>query len=101
MSDGPVILVVDDELPIRRALQRLFVREGYHVIEAPGAQEALKIAHATPPDLVISDYVMPDRNGLELLVEMRKRHPHTVRMIMTGKADLQTVIAAINDGHVY
>lgn len=101
MSDGPTILVVDDDPPIRRALQRLFAREGYHVIEAPGAQEALKIAGATPPDLVISDYAMPDCNGLELLVEMRKRHPHTVRMIMTGKADLQTVIAAINDGHVY
>ena len=64
-------------------------------------QDALTIAHATPPDLVISDYAMPDCNGLELLVEMRKRHPQTVRMIMTGKADLQTVIAAINDGHVY
>lgn len=101
MSDKPTILVVDDDPPIRRALQRLFAREGYHVIEAPGAQDALTIAHATPPDLVISDYAMPDCNGLELLVEMRKRHPQTVRMIMTGKADLQTVIAAINDGHVY
>ncbi len=101
MSDEPVILVVDDDPPIRRALQRLFVREGYRVIEASGPPEALKIAQATPPDLVISDYVMPDGNGLDLLVEIRKRYPHMVRMIMTGKADLQTVIAAINDGHVY
>src|SRR3972149_4790196 len=99
MSERQTILIVDDEAPIRRSLQRLFAREHYRVLEAAGGQEALKIADAV--DLIISDYVMPGGNGLALLTTMKKRHPHVVRMIMTGKADLQAVITAINEGHVY
>jgi DNA-binding NtrC family response regulator len=101
MTERPTILIVDDEAPIRRALQRLFAREHYRVLEAAGEQEALKIADADTVDLIISDYVMPGGNGLDLLTTMKKRHPHVVRMIMTGRADLQAVITAINEGHVY
>jgi DNA-binding NtrC family response regulator len=101
MTERPTILIVDDEAPIRRSLQRLFAREHYRVLEASGGQEALKIADTDAVDLIISDYVMPDGNGLDLLTTMKKRHPRVVRMIMTGKADLQTVITAINEGHVY
>jgi DNA-binding NtrC family response regulator len=101
MSDQATVLIVDDEASIRRALMRLLGRESHRVLEAPGAQEALKIADTTPVDLVITDYAMPDCNGLELLVQMKTRYPQTVRMIMTGKADLKAVIAAINEGHVY
>jgi DNA-binding NtrC family response regulator len=101
MTERPTILIVDDEAPIRRTLQRLFAREHYRVLEAAGEQEALKIADADAVDLIISDYVMPGGNGLDLLTTMKKRHPHVVRMIMTGKADLQAVITAINEGHVY
>jgi DNA-binding NtrC family response regulator len=101
MSDQATVLVVDDEVSICRALGRLFARESYRVLEASGAQEALKIAETTSIDLIISDYAMPDTNGLDLLVLMKNRYPQTVRMIMTGKADLKAVIAAINEGHVY
>lgn len=101
MGDSSTILVVDDEPSVRRALHRLFVREQYRVLEADGAAEALKHAAATPVDLIITDYAMPECNGLDLLIRMKKAYPQVVRMIMTGKADLQAVISAINDGHVY
>jgi len=101
MSEQPVILIVDDEPQIRSALRRLLEREQYEVLEAPGTHEALKIAQRQRVDLVISDYLMPESNGLDLLVQMKKHHPRTVRIIMTGKADLNTVVTAINEGHVY
>ncbi|MEO5657373.1 MAG: response regulator [Nitrospiria bacterium] len=100
-TERPTILVVDDEPSVRRALQRLFAREQYRVLDAGGAEEALKLVAANPIDLIITDYAMPECNGLELLVRMKKSHPEIVRMIMTGKADLQAVISAINEGHVY
>jgi len=101
MGEQPVILIVDDEPQIRSALRRLLEREQYEVLDAPGTQEALKIARRRRVDLVISDYMMPESNGLDFLIQMKKDHPQTVRIIMTGKADLNTVVAAINDGHVY
>jgi DNA-binding NtrC family response regulator len=101
MNETATILVVDDEPSVRRALQRLFTREQYRVVEAGGVTEAVKALGSHPIDLVITDYSMPDGTGLDLLLKMKARYPHIVRMIITGKADLHAVIAAINDGHVY
>ena len=101
MGEQPVILIVDDEPQIRSALRRLLEREQYEVLDAPGVREALKIAQHRRVDLVISDYMMPESNGLDFLIQMKKEHPETVRIIMTGKADLRTVVTAINEGHVY
>jgi DNA-binding NtrC family response regulator len=101
MNDTATILVVDDEPSVRRALQRLFAREQYRVLEAGGVAEAMKALGSSPVELVITDYSMPDGTGLDLLLKMKARYPHIVRMIITGKADLHAVIAAINDGHVY
>src|SRR5262245_37101763 len=101
MSYVPTILVVDDEPSVRRSLQRLFTREEYKVLEAGGVQEAIKTMGSAKVDLVITDYAMPDGTGLDLLLKLKSSHPHVVRMIITGKADLQAVVAAINEGHVY
>ncbi len=101
MDNKATILVVDDEPSVRRALHRLFTREQYRVVEAGGVAEAIKVLGATTIDLVITDYAMPDGTGLDLLSKMKARYPHIVRMVITGKADLNAVIAAINDGHIY
>src|SRR3990172_2905963 len=100
MNDTATILVVDDEPPVRRALQRLFAREQYRVLEGGGVAEAMKALGSSPVDLVITDYAMPDGTGLDLLLKMKARYPHIVRMILTGKADLHAVIAAINNRHL-
>ncbi|MFZ5862106.1 MAG: response regulator [Nitrospirota bacterium] len=101
MSQKPTILVVDDEPAVRASLRRLFAREQYAVLEAGGVQEAIMSMGTAQVDLVITDYAMPDGTGLDLLLMLKQRYPHVVRMIITGKADLNAVIAAINDGHVY
>jgi DNA-binding NtrC family response regulator len=101
MSDIATILIVDDEPSVRRSLHRLFAREQYQVLEAGGVQEAIKTMGSAPIDLVITDYSMPDGTGLDLLMKLKQRYPHVVRMIITGKADVNAVIAAINEGNVY
>lgn len=101
MSDAATILVVDDEPSVRRALHRLLAREQYRVVEAEGVAQALAVLGSHKIDLVITDYAMPDGTGMDLLLKMGPRYPHVVRMIITGKADLHAVVAAINEGHVY
>lgn len=101
MNESPTILVVDDEPSVRRALHRLFAREQYQVLEAGGVQEAIKTMGSARVDLVITDYSMPDGTGLDLLLKLKMSHPHVVRMIITGKADLHAVVSSINEGHVY
>jgi DNA-binding NtrC family response regulator len=101
MKDTATILVVDDEPAVRSALNRLLTGERYRVVEAGSVAEAMRVLGTTGIDLVITDYSMPDCTGLDLLVKMKARYPHIVRVIITGKADLHTVIAAVNDGHVY
>ncbi len=95
------ILIVEDEEFVRRALERLLMRDGYTVLSAPGAEEALAILEKEEVDIVISDHLMPGMKGLEFLEIVRKRRPETLRIILTGFADTDMVIEAINKGEVY
>ena len=70
------ILVVDDEPDIRDILRILLEGEGFEVEEANNGREALEKIQKRPPDLVITDYVMPEMDGEELCRKNKKRHPH-------------------------
>ncbi len=65
------ILVVEDDDSVRKLLVRMLSVEGYPVEEAASAAAALKIIRADPPKLVITDLLMPDQDGLELIMEIR------------------------------
>jgi response regulator RpfG family c-di-GMP phosphodiesterase len=81
----PVILCVDDEPEILGALRRCFRNEPYEVITAGGTEEALGwLAELPAVDLVLTDERMPNMSGTELLQEVRRRSPQTVRVILTG-----------------
>ena len=71
MSGEPLILVVDDERPIRRALEVTLTKAGYRVATAGGAAETLTVAALQPPDLVILDLMLPDGDGAEVCAELR------------------------------
>jgi two-component system KDP operon response regulator KdpE len=71
VSGEPLILVVDDERPIRRALEVTLTKAGYRVATAAGAAEALTAAALTPPDLVILDLMLPDGDGAEVCAQLR------------------------------
>jgi CheY-like chemotaxis protein len=94
-------MVVDDEEAILETMTFTFM-DLYEVITSSDAHRALELldTHA-PVSVVITDQRMPDMTGVELLKEVYQRHPDTVRIILTGFADSENTIRAINDGHVY
>lgn len=95
------ILLVDDEPGVLNALRRVFRQENYTVHTAPGAEEALALLQKTPCHLMISDYMMPGMNGVELLRKVKELHPEMMRIMLTGHADTNAVMGAIKDGAVY
>ena len=95
------ILLVDDEKNILRSLKRLFMEEGYRVITAESGEEGLKILESEKPDMIISDQRMPGMEGLEFLERTIEDHPDVLRIILTGQAELDDAIRAINDGCIY
>ena len=95
------ILCVDDELNILLALQRQ-LRKQFHMESALGADKALAAIRSSGPyAAVVSDLQMPGMNGLELLARVKELAPDTVRIMLTGQADLETAIAAVNQGNIF
>lgn len=95
------ILIVDDEENVRNALRRALRKEGYTLHFADGPQAALELMRTTPVDLVISDHMMPGMSGIDFLTIVRDRWPDVMRLMVTGHADLETAIKAINHGEMY
>ncbi len=95
------ILIVDDEKPIINALKRLLRNQPYTVLTANSGMEALEILAKTDIQVVISDFRMPGMTGGELLVEIHRRYPDVVGIILTGYADYSAVLEALNSGAVY
>ena len=95
------ILLVDDEANILNALARLFLDRDVRVLRAGTGEEALGIVRREPVAVVVSDNLMPGMRGVELLSRVRDLSPDTVRVLLTGYADLPTAIEAINRGEVF
>ena len=95
------ILVVDDELPVRLALTRVLGEAGYSVLGTDSGREALELFPQHPIDLIISDHYMPEMSGIDLLKLVRVRHPHVVRIILTGDQDAELAVRSINESEVY
>ncbi len=94
------ILFVDDEERILSALRALF-RAKYHVFTATDGEQALEFVRRFPIQVIVSDQRMPGMSGVELLREVRKESPETVRILLTGYSDLAAIVGSINDGEVY
>ena len=92
---------VDDEEIILSALIRMLRRDGYRILTATGADDALDVLGRNDVQVVISDQRMPGTSGTELLGKVREMYPDTVRMVLSGYTDLAAVTAAINQGAVY
>jgi FixJ family two-component response regulator len=95
------ILFVDDERPVLDAYQRL-LRHQFHVSAALGGEQGLTLLQSSGPfAVVISDMRMPGMNGAQFLAHVRDRAPQTVRMLLTGHADLDVAIEAVNEGKIF
>ncbi|MFZ3287212.1 MAG: ATPase, T2SS/T4P/T4SS family, partial [Telluria sp.] len=95
------ILLVDDEPNVLAALRRVFRQEKYEVVCSTDPRAAIELIGAEPFDVVISDYMMPGMNGGELLKEARALRPDMIRIMLTGHADVNAVVAAMKTGAVY
>jgi DNA-binding NtrC family response regulator len=95
------VLFVDDDPNVTAALIRSQRKEPYEVRGANGADEALNLLAREPFDIVISDEQMPGMLGSEFLSIVAKKHPETVRIILTGHANIESAIRAINGGEIY
>lgn len=96
------LLVIDDEKAILRSLRRTLHHAGYKVVTAESGTEALQILEDNRHiRVVISDYRMPNMTGGELLTKIKQRFSDVIGIMLTGYADIESVIAALNSGAVY
>lgn len=94
------LLVVDDEPDVCDSIHDL-LRRDYRVLKANSADEGYRLMQDNEVHIVLTDQRMPQISGVELLTNVRARHPQAIRMLFTGYADLDAVIAAINQGRIF
>ncbi len=92
------LLIADDEPNIRRVLQAIFVKDGYEVHVAENGVKALEWATANPVSLLITDLIMPDMNGVELIQKVKQKHPDAVAIVITAYATIKTCVDAMRFG---
>lgn len=95
------LLLVDDEPNVLSALRRIFHQENYDVVLCSHPLEALELLKKESFQVIISDYMMPDLNGGELLRQARALQPDMIRIMLTGHADVNAVVSAMKTGAVY
>ncbi len=96
-----ILLIVDDEENILRALVRLLRRDGYTLLTAGGGAQGLELLAQHPVGVILSDQRMPGMMGTEFLERAKEIRPDTVRIMLSGYTDLQSVTEAINRGAIY
>ena len=94
------LLIVDDEPNVCDSVHDLLRRE-FRVLKAHSAEEGYQLMQQEEVHIVMSDQRMPQISGVELLTKLKARYPQAIRMLFTGFADLESVIAAINQGHIF
>lgn len=95
------VLVVDDEPHVLSALRRALHKQGFEVLTAPDVPHALAVLAIEPIDAIVSDMRMPGQTGAELLAKARQLAPDAVRILLTGYADMQATLEAVNEGEVF
>ena len=95
------LLLVDDEENIVSALRRLLRRDGYNIVTACSGEEGLRRLAEHEVDVIVSDQRMPGMTGVEFLHRAKALYPHTVRMVLSGYTELQSIIDAVNEGAIY
>lgn len=102
MSRQDTVMIVDDEPMVLTALRSFLELEtGYRVLTFLTAQQALDALAEDHVDVVVSDYMMPGMDGITFLCQVRETWPLTTRILLTGYADKENAIRAINEAGLY
>ncbi len=94
------LLVVDDEADVGDSVHDLLRRE-FRVLRATNAQDGFRLMQEEEIHIIMTDQRMPRVTGVEFLESVKARNPNAIRMLFTGYADLESIVAAINQGHVF
>ena len=102
-QDGqPRVVIVDDEDMVITSIRAFLQMETDYVVNGfTQPEEAVKHLETTPVDVIVSDYLMPKMNGIQLLSKAKQYQPEAARVLLTGHADKQSAIVAINDVGLY
>ena len=100
VSKKHTLLVIDDEMDVCDSVHDLLRRE-YRVLKARSAEEGLKVMQEDEVHIIMTDQRMPKGSGVELLTRAFRGQPRAVRMLFSGYADLDSIIQAINQGHIF
>lgn len=95
------LLLVDDEQNIVSALKRLLRRDGYRIVSANSGQEGLDVLAANEVDVIVSDQRMPGMIGADFLRAAKSLYPDTIRIMLSGYTELQSVTDAVNEGAIF
>jgi response regulator RpfG family c-di-GMP phosphodiesterase len=95
------ILFVDDEQLILNAVRRTLRKEGFQLFFTCDPFDVVRLVGEHKIDIVVSDHMMPLMTGVEVLALVKRLHGHTVRIMMTGQADREATIRAINEGSIH
>jgi YesN/AraC family two-component response regulator len=79
-----LILIIDDEPQIRSMLKLMLERDGYEVSEAPDGIEGIRVYRQKPADLVITDLIMPNKDGIGMIIDLKKEFPNVKIIAMSG-----------------
>jgi DNA-binding NtrC family response regulator len=96
VSKAPRILIVDDDVSLRKVLKTILEEEGYVVDVAESGEEAIEKSNTQSYNLVFIDIKLPDMDGTKLLIELKETTPKMVKIVITGFPSLENAIQAVN-----
>ncbi len=94
------VLFVDDEEKILKSLKRSFMDEPYETIFANSGKEAIEVLKRKEAHVLVTDIRMPEMDGLELLRIVKEEYPHIIRLVLSGFAETEILLNAINKGEI-
>jgi diguanylate cyclase (GGDEF)-like protein/PAS domain S-box-containing protein len=95
------LLIVDDEENVLASLRRLLRQDGYRILTAGGATEAFRLLALNEVEVIISDQRMTELSGTEFLSRVKELYPDTIRLVLSGYTELESVTSAINRGAIF
>ena len=98
---APVVLCVDDEPSILKALRRVFLDEDFELLVAGSGDEGLEVVRERDVDLILSDFRMPNMDGVEFLSRVKELQSESMRIVLSGYADIKLIVTALNEGEIY
>ena len=101
MESKKRILHVDDESSILSSLRRVLRKEPYELISFESASQALEYLSNQRADVILSDYRMPEMNGVDFLIQSKESCPNATRAILSGYSDMDVILRAINQGDIF